>query len=206
MVRRIGGRPGTRALGTAASANTSLLLIAAMRRRRRGGVRHDLVRAPRAGTARARRSGRTAHESRRRRRPGQRRVHGFCQGRWRVRLRAGCVLRPPSAAQRGGAESRRCLRHVWTRRQTSSSVKASATNQPLEMRDVMVNVMQKNLAIIGNCIGLTADIEAALADYESGVFRTRVDSVYSGHDVGTFLDRTYNATSRFGKVVFRYST
>jgi hypothetical protein len=31
-----------------------------------------------------------------------------------------------------------------------------------------------------------------------------VDSVYSGREVGAFLDRTYNARDRFGKVIYQY--
>lgn len=89
--------------------------------------------------------------------------------------------------------------------QTTYSARASETDEPIDMRDVMPGVMQKNLTIVGNCIGLSSDLTEALADYESGAFRVVVDSVYSGHDVAPFLERTYNTPERFGKVVFRYA-
>jgi D-arabinose 1-dehydrogenase-like Zn-dependent alcohol dehydrogenase len=68
----------------------------------------------------------------------------------------------------------------------------------------LISVMIKNLHIIGNCIGLTSDLQAALDDYDRGTLKVAVDSVYSGHEVGAFLDRTYNARDRFGKVIYQY--
>jgi NADPH:quinone reductase-like Zn-dependent oxidoreductase len=68
----------------------------------------------------------------------------------------------------------------------------------------LISVMIKNLHIIGNCIGLTSDLQAALDDYDRGTLKVAVDSVYSGREVGAFLDRTYNARDRFGKVIYQY--
>jgi len=68
----------------------------------------------------------------------------------------------------------------------------------------LVTVMIKNLQIIGNCIGLTSDLQKATDDFEAGRLEVIVDSSFSGSQVADFLDRTYNAQDRFGKVVFRY--
>ncbi|PKO22652.1 MAG: hypothetical protein CVU38_08320 [Chloroflexi bacterium HGW-Chloroflexi-1] len=58
--------------------------------------------------------------------------------------------------------------------------------------------------IIGNCIGLTDDLRDALNDYASGALSVVIDSVFTGNQVGDFLDRMYNAKDRLGKVVYCY--
>jgi NADPH:quinone reductase-like Zn-dependent oxidoreductase len=66
-------------------------------------------------------------------------------------------------------------------------------------------VLIKNLSIIGNCIGLTADLDQALRDFAAGQLAVRIDRVYRGTDTAAFLERTYNASDRFGKVVYAYN-
>ena len=63
----------------------------------------------------------------------------------------------------------------------------------------------KNVQIIGNCIGLTSDLQQAVTDYVAGDLAVQIDSVCDGGGIGPFLDRTFNAGDRFGKVVYRYS-
>jgi len=65
-------------------------------------------------------------------------------------------------------------------------------------------IMMRNLHVIGNCIGLTSDLEAAAREYETGKLKVMIDSTFSGGRAGAFLDRTYNAPERFGKVVYEY--
>ena len=69
----------------------------------------------------------------------------------------------------------------------------------------LVSVMLKNLHIMGNCIGLTTDLQAASRDFESGALEVTVDSVFSDGRIAAFLDRTFNAKDRFGKVVYQYN-
>ena len=59
----------------------------------------------------------------------------------------------------------------------------------------------KNVQIIGNCIGLTDDLRQAIMDYVAGDLTVQIDSVYDGERIGDFLDRSFNARDRFGKVV-----
>ena len=80
---------------------------------------------------------------------------------------------------------------------------AEAARKP-DLTQVLLPVLTKNLQVIGNCIGLTEDLNDALRDYASGSFRVPIDSVFRGDDVGHFFDRTYNARDRFGKVVYLY--
>jgi NADPH:quinone reductase-like Zn-dependent oxidoreductase len=68
----------------------------------------------------------------------------------------------------------------------------------------LVTVMLKNLQIIGNCIGLTSDLQRATVDFEAGRLEVIVDSIFFGAQTAEFLDRTYNSKDRFGKVVYRY--
>jgi len=72
------------------------------------------------------------------------------------------------------------------------------------LQDILFFAIVKNLHIIGNCIGLTQDLEDALQDYAAGRFDIIVDSVFSGNQVANFFNRTYNARDRFGKVVYQY--
>ncbi|MDY6876286.1 MAG: zinc-binding alcohol dehydrogenase family protein [Chloroflexota bacterium] len=73
-----------------------------------------------------------------------------------------------------------------------------------DLQGVLALVISRNLQIIGNCIGLTEDLNNALKDYSSGRLDVVIDSVFSGNQVGAFFDRTYNVRERFGKVVYKY--
>ncbi|MDZ8105941.1 MAG: zinc-binding alcohol dehydrogenase family protein [Nostoc sp. DedQUE12a] len=82
-------------------------------------------------------------------------------------------------------------------------------NQPftpfsLNLNSIMSSLMSRNLEIIGNCIGLTEDLQNAIQDYASGNLKVIIDSVFSGNQIGAFFERTYNAKDRFGKVVYKY--
>ncbi|MEM9680830.1 MAG: zinc-binding alcohol dehydrogenase family protein, partial [Bacteroidota bacterium] len=62
----------------------------------------------------------------------------------------------------------------------------------------------KNIQIIGNCIGKTADLEKAIQDYSNNQLSVVVDSVYKDGDVANFFEKSFNAKDRFGKVVYLY--
>ncbi|MGF1470897.1 MAG: zinc-binding alcohol dehydrogenase family protein [Rubrobacteraceae bacterium] len=72
------------------------------------------------------------------------------------------------------------------------------------LREIVVEAIVKNISLIGNCLGQRADLQNALKDYSSGSFDVVIDSVFTGNQVGAFVDRTYNDKERFGKVVYRY--
>ncbi|HEX2269122.1 MAG TPA: zinc-binding dehydrogenase, partial [Pyrinomonadaceae bacterium] len=74
----------------------------------------------------------------------------------------------------------------------------------VSVKTLLLKAMFKNLQIIGNCIGTTSDLQKALDDYSSKSLPVVVDSSFSGKQAGAFLDRTYNASDRFGKVVYQY--
>ena len=72
------------------------------------------------------------------------------------------------------------------------------------LRDSLAYALVQNIQIIGNCLGLTADLKNAIEDYRSGIYPVVVDSVFRGNQVGAFFDRTFSSKARFGKVVFEY--
>jgi len=62
----------------------------------------------------------------------------------------------------------------------------------------------RNVQIIGSCLGTTADLRDALADYAAGDYDVIVDSVFRGANAGPFLHRTFSDRQRVGKAVFVY--
>lgn len=72
------------------------------------------------------------------------------------------------------------------------------------LSEIMTSALTHNIQIVGNCLGRTADLQKAIDDYVRGNFNVVLDKVFSGDQVDAFFDRTYNASERFGKVVYRY--
>ncbi len=108
-------------------------------------------------------------------------------------------LRPAVAVMRQGGRYSSCGRYDQTGHLVPHQQRVEPPAGPL-----MSHVMFNNLQIIGNCLGPTVDLESALAAYSEGRFPVVVDSVFSDGDAAGFLDRTYNAPDRFGKVVYLY--
>jgi NADPH:quinone reductase-like Zn-dependent oxidoreductase len=73
-----------------------------------------------------------------------------------------------------------------------------------DARATITTAMLRNLSIIGNCLGASSDLARALAEHAAGRFSVRLDSVHRSDPAG-FLERTYNAHDRFGKVAFLYA-
>jgi NADPH:quinone reductase-like Zn-dependent oxidoreductase len=76
--------------------------------------------------------------------------------------------------------------------------------EPPSTKGLLSRILFFNLQIIGNCLGLTSDLEASLAAYVEGRFPVIIDTVFRDGDAAGFLDRTYNSPERFGKVVYTY--
>lgn len=75
---------------------------------------------------------------------------------------------------------------------------------PLDPLHVSLQVLTKNISLIGNCIGTRDDLQRALADHAAGRLPVRIDRTFHGTETAEFLERTYNSPDRFGKVVFAY--
>jgi len=73
-----------------------------------------------------------------------------------------------------------------------------------DLSEILQIAITQNIQITGNNLGEAEDLTAAIADYVSGSLRVVIDSVFTAQHAGAFLDRTYNARDRFGKVVYQY--
>jgi NADPH:quinone reductase-like Zn-dependent oxidoreductase len=89
----------------------------------------------------------------------------------------------------------------WERHPTTSGAARAA---PSYAR-VLETAVARNLHLIGNCLGVTSDLQGALDDHAAGRYPVVLDSVWTGGaEVGRFFERTYAAPDRFGKVVYCY--
>jgi NADPH:quinone reductase-like Zn-dependent oxidoreductase len=71
--------------------------------------------------------------------------------------------------------------------------------------DLLMGIVTRNVSILGNCLGTTEDLARAAADCAAGLLRVTLDSVHHGRAaVPAFVQRTFEATDRFGKVVYVY--
>jgi NADPH:quinone reductase-like Zn-dependent oxidoreductase len=62
-----------------------------------------------------------------------------------------------------------------------------------------------NLSIIGNCLGTTADLQAALDDHAAGRFPVVVDQVFHANQPAAFLARSFLDRGRFGRTCCMYA-
>jgi NADPH:quinone reductase-like Zn-dependent oxidoreductase len=71
--------------------------------------------------------------------------------------------------------------------------------------DLLMSIVARNVSILGNCLGTTEDLARAAADCAEGRLHVTLDSVHHGPAaLPAFLQRTFEAPDRFGKVVFVY--
>ena len=73
------------------------------------------------------------------------------------------------------------------------------------MGEILTYALLNNIQIIGNCIGYTEDLKAAIKDYQLGRLDVAIDSIFDASKIKDFFDKTYNNKHRFGKVVCQYS-
>jgi hypothetical protein len=74
-----------------------------------------------------------------------------------------------------------------------------------DLRQAIGEAVLKNIQIVGNCLGTTADLQHAIAAYRAGDFSVVVDTVFHGKHPLEFLQRSFTDGNRFGKVVFSYA-
>jgi NADPH:quinone reductase-like Zn-dependent oxidoreductase len=206
MVRRADPPAGAPVLVTAARSNTALFLIAALRRR---GValhasttserHHDRLRA--LGVAAILRPRGT---------PGQ--PLRFLQdpAAWEVMGQGGYAavfdpfadLHLPGAVEvlrAGGA-------YVTCGIEDQRSALVPETAPPgMRVSEILGGIIARNLTLLGNCLGTTEDLAAAVAAQAAGTLTATLDSVRRDTgDAAGFLHRSWLAPDRFGKVVFLY--
>jgi NADPH:quinone reductase-like Zn-dependent oxidoreductase len=74
----------------------------------------------------------------------------------------------------------------------------------LELGEMFSLIIRKNISLIGNNLGTTGDLEQALADYFEGRLSVSLDSVCGCGTLAAFIERSFLASRRRGKVVFDY--
>lgn len=206
MVRRVDPPAGAPVLVTAARSNTALFVIAALRRRgvtihasTTSELDHDRLRAmgvaaiPRPRHAPERPLSFTGD-------PAVREV--MAQGGYAAVFDPFADLHLPAASE--------VLRSFGTyvtcglEDQRSALLPSRATPR-MRGAPILGAMLLKNLTLMGNCLGSTADLASALAAHAAGEWRVAVDSVHDDTgDAAGFLHRCWVAPDRFGKVVFLY--
>lgn len=83
---------------------------------------------------------------------------------------------------------------------------ARARSQIASMKpsDIVTPILLKNIAFIGNCLGQTSDLQAALDAWCDGQLTVPVYSCLTPSETETFFSDTYLDPNRFGEVVLRY--
>ncbi|MEM8960976.1 MAG: zinc-binding alcohol dehydrogenase family protein [Acidobacteriota bacterium] len=79
-----------------------------------------------------------------------------------------------------------------------------ALDRELPVSRIMPRVIGHNLTLHGQCLGNDDDLDAALEAIEAGRLTVPIDSVWTLDQLGDFLDRSFVAADRFGKVILRY--
>ena len=89
-------------------------------------------------------------------------------------------------------------------RQFSEDEPDAFMEQGLPLAEVFSLIIRKNISLIGNNLGTTGDLVEALADHCAGRLPVPLDSVTGPGGLADFVQRTWLAPGRNGKVVFAY--
>lgn len=74
-----------------------------------------------------------------------------------------------------------------------------------QMLKIVPRMITSNVSVIGNCLGTREDLEAAVNDACKGELQILIDRVYTGDQIGSFIDRSFNSNERVGKVIYLYN-
>jgi NADPH:quinone reductase-like Zn-dependent oxidoreductase len=85
-----------------------------------------------------------------------------------------------------------------------SEVLGGLARRPVLHDDVLAAALSRNVSIVANCLGSTADLERAVGAFAAGEIRVELDCVMRAESAAAFLSRTYCERDRLGKVVWRY--
>jgi NADPH:quinone reductase-like Zn-dependent oxidoreductase len=197
MVARADVTSASHVLVTAASSHTSLCLIRALHARgtdvvaaTSSGLREDIARA--VGARAVVRIGSDAEG---------RAGHDVLR---RIAIAAGgfdCVFDPFLDANMPWAMPLVAHRARYI---TCGVRTGQATGAGDEYATALEAMIVRNVELIGNCLGSTADLRTAMADYAAGEYDIVIDSVFDGGAAAPFLRRTFVDRGRVGKAVFRY--
>lgn len=206
MVRRLGTSPGMRILVTSGTSNTSLFLLAALRGR---GVEVSVSTTSARNTERFLALGAHRVIVSDRRAGGA----GVCEGIANAAERHGTfdgIVDPYFDLHLAAAVEAMTPGGTYVTcgyAGQNAHVTAAAGIDPGTVGRALQRALVRNMTIVMNCLGTTADLQCALDDHARGLLSPVIDSSFTEHDgVAPFLDRTFNNADRFGKVVFRYTS
>jgi len=74
----------------------------------------------------------------------------------------------------------------------------------LGVDEVFNQLIRKSIVLVGNNLGTSSDLSDAAADFQAGVLDIDIDTVLRNGEVGSFVERSFQAPGRCGKVVFEY--
>jgi NADPH:quinone reductase-like Zn-dependent oxidoreductase len=69
---------------------------------------------------------------------------------------------------------------------------------------VYLKLIEKNIHLIGNCLGSSEDLKKAIKEISEKKMKIPIDSIFKEFQIADFFDRTFNSKERFGKVVYIY--
>ncbi len=75
---------------------------------------------------------------------------------------------------------------------------------PIDASGFAISMMVQNLTVMGNCLGQTSDLQAALDDFATGRLALPQPTRVTALDPKTFFEQTYLQPGRFGKVTCHY--
>lgn len=125
-----------------------------------------------------------------------------------MKIPAAMPLAEAAAFSVGAQTAYSIIRRLAPARGAHIAVTAASSNTSLFLIKALVarghHPLRKNISLIGNNLGTTADLESALDDYCQGRLPVTLDSVHGGGDLANFVERSFVADNRLGKVVFDY--
>lgn len=88
--------------------------------------------------------------------------------------------------------------------QHSTVLGKESTILPIDASKFAMSMLFMNLTVMGNCLGRTSDLQAALDDFAAGRLVMPQPTRISSLDPKAFLEQTYLQPGRFGKVTCHY--
>ncbi|AIM35481.1 hypothetical protein KO02_01505 [Sphingobacterium sp. ML3W] len=78
----------------------------------------------------------------------------------------------------------------------------STQQHSIDATDFFSKIIMKNLTIIGNCLGSTADLQKALREFEMGNFEVPIGAIVN--NLNEFMSLTFTKKIVPGKIIFKY--
>jgi NADPH:quinone reductase-like Zn-dependent oxidoreductase len=80
------------------------------------------------------------------------------------------------------------------------------SSQGLAVHEIFSLMLRKSISLIGNNLGLGADLRHAIRDHQQGHLTVDIDAVFDDSDkMSEFIQRSFMHSGRKGKVVYRYT-